>query len=83
MSVRMVEKLERNYSMANDKSGFWEQTKILAQSAFKDIANSYQEILLQDSSITPNHRSMEEIEQSVHIEHEPVEPASPDIEPDR
>jgi len=52
--------------MANDKSGFWEQTKMLAQSAFRDIGNSYQEILLQDSAITPNHQAMEEIEQSVH-----------------
>ena len=79
----MEKSYRKEMAMANDKSGFWEQTKMLAQSAFKDIANGYQEILLQDSSITPNHRAMEEIEQSVHIEHEAVEPASPDIEPER
>jgi len=73
--------------MANDKSGFWEQTKMLAQSAFRDIGNSYQEILLQDSAITPNHQAMEEIEQSVHQpEHDAVKQdlqKSPDIEFER
>lgn len=87
--------MSENNDKSDKSSGLWEQTKQLAQTAFKDIANTYQEVLLQDSSVSPNHTLIQEIEQQNNLEQEHSAPnqseisqhehdrSQPDIEPER
>jgi len=87
--------MSENNDKSDESSGLWEQTKQLVQTAFKDIANTYQEVLLQDSSVSPNHILIQEIEQqnSIEQEHSALnqseasrhqdDKTQPDIEPER